>query len=246
VRDYGRGLRRADRCRRRRSPSTRAPPTSRATRPGFAVRITRPADRRARALRTIGLLVHAPEPIRGRERGEHEHHPQHRHEDAEGEADAEEHEPFGALHQAAARVDTEGFGPRPLVRDDHGEGGNREREDRQVRRLACEPPCAAAEQQGVRGAVGDRVEERTTRARLPAPPCDRAVEQVADAGHDHADHGPTMVSGRDQHGGHGRGEQAEHREGIGTDTDASQLLAERFESPLDTAAPAPVEHDVSS
>ncbi len=115
-----------------------------------------------------------------------------------------------------------------------------------MRGLSGEPPRAAAEEQRVRDAIGHRVEERAARARLAAAARDRAVEQVADPGDDHADDGPAVVPGRDQHRGDRGCDQTEHGQRIRTDADASQSVADGAEAPLDATAPAPVEHAVSS
>src|SRR5437016_3858712 len=64
--------------------------------------------------RAARLPVDANEAMDRGERGQHEHHPENRYEDVERERDAEEHEALGALHQAAARVEAERLGPRPL------------------------------------------------------------------------------------------------------------------------------------
>ena len=194
------------------------------------------------ARRVRGLAVHEHEPVHRGGGGEHEHDPQHRHDDVERERDAEEHEPLGALHQPAARVEAERLGARPLVRHEHRARRDREREDRLVRRPAGEVPGDAAEQQRVGHAVGDGVEERAARAGLAAPAGDRAVEQVADAGDDHADDRPREVARPDEDRGRDRGEQAEDGQRVGRDTDAAQAPAERAEAPLDAVPPASVEH----
>ena len=152
----GRELRRTDGCRRRvRSPSIRRVVHHvRSGAGGADPRASRRAEQpRSRRVCTRGGCAAWRYTCTKRwtavKRGEHEHDPQHRHEDVERERDAEEHEPLGALHEPAARVEAERFGAGPLVRDEHRAGRDREREDRVVRRRGptryqATPPSSSA------------------------------------------------------------------------------------------------------
>ena len=129
-----------------------------------------------------GLAPDLHEPLHRGDRREDDHHPEDGHENVEGEADAEQHHPLGAFHEAAAGVVAEPLGPGPLVRDraSSNAAAANARSGR-YRALTGEVPGDSTEDDGIRHAVGDGVEERAAWAGLPAAPGDGTVEEVDEA-----------------------------------------------------------------
>ena len=91
-------------------------------------------------------------------------------------------------------------------------------------------------------AVAHRVEERAPRTGPTALAGDRTVEDVGQAGEDHAEHAEHEVAVGDQERGADREGEPDDREAVGGDPGAVQALADGLEPSLDCRAPASVEH----
>ena len=179
------------------------------------------------------------------ERGEHEHDPQHRDEDVEREADAEEHDPLGALHEPAARVEAERLGPRPLVGDEHRE---RERPRTPARRGAGSRRRGTRRRR--RGSAASATRSQTESKNAPrglAWPLrarDRAVEDVGEPGEDDADDAEHEVAvGDERTRCRPRSTRPNDGEGVGGDPERGRRPSPTGSRPsLAPSAPASVEH----
>jgi hypothetical protein len=207
--------------------------------------VQRRPDRRVLARRHRRLAPHHHEALDRGEPAEHDHHPQHRRQHVEREADAEQDEPLGALHQPAARAVPEALGLGALVGDEHREPGRGEGEDRELRAAVRQVPRDAAEEDDVRDAVGDRVEERAARTGAAAVARDGAVEDVRDAGREQADETPDQVAVRDEDRGADRAREPDGRQPVGRHARPDERATDGLERPFDLRAPADVEHRVA-
>ena len=226
----------------------RAPRSATASAPG---RRRRSLGRRWRAREEarsggqVGRLApHLHEAVHRGDRHEHDHDPEHRHQHVEREPDAEQHHALGALHEPAARVVAESLGLGALVGDQHRERDRREREHRAAAAVAAEVPGDATEDDRVRHAVGDGVEERAARRGAARGARDRAVEEVDDPARGQADDGPHEVPGRDEQRREHRQSEPQRGQTVGSDAGALETASDGRESTRHRGAQTAVEHGV--
>ncbi len=202
-----------------------------------AAGVTRPAD-------AIGgcLSPHHHEPLHRGDGGEDEHDPEDRHQDVERQTDAEEHEALGPFHDPAPGREPERLRLRPLVGDEHRQRKHREHQHGEVAALVGQVPGHPAQQDRVRHAIADGVEEAAARPRASTAPSDRAVEDIGQPAQGHTDDPEDEVPVGYEHSRDDREGQPDERETVGADADAMQTAPDGFEPSLDCRSPASVEH----